>query len=67
MAASELRDVLTAIEEGKGPAAIAALMAIDPVSWQAIEQRLTALVGSDLRELLLGAAADATVARKPID
>jgi hypothetical protein len=51
MAAGELRDVLTALELGQGPTAIAGLMAIDPASWQAIEQRLTAL-GGDLRQLL---------------
>ena len=56
MASGELRDALTAIEEGKGPAAVAALMAIDSESWQAIEHRLTAIVGSDLRTLLLAAA-----------
>ncbi|MEV4925523.1 hypothetical protein [Streptomyces roseoverticillatus] len=53
MASGELRDALTAIEEGKGPAAIAALMAIDPVSWHAIEHRLKAVIGTDLRSLLL--------------
>ncbi|MGW1076548.1 hypothetical protein [Streptomyces sp. NPDC002537] len=62
MASGELRDALTAIKEGKGPAAVAALMAIDPRSWQAIEQRLTALVGSDLRALLFTAAADTDAA-----
>ncbi|MBC2877856.1 MULTISPECIES: hypothetical protein [Streptomyces] len=51
MAAAELRDVLSALERGKGPVAIAALMAIDPESWQAIEHRLAA-VGGDLRALL---------------
>jgi hypothetical protein len=56
MASGELRDALTAIEEGKGPAAIAALMAIDAASWQAIEHRLAVVIGSDLRALLLGAA-----------
>ena len=55
MACGELRDALTAIEEGRTPAAVAALMAIDPVSWQGIEQRLTALVGNDLRALLTAA------------
>ncbi|MEV0527081.1 hypothetical protein AB0I66_26975 [Streptomyces sp. NPDC050439] len=55
MASGELRDALTAVEEGKGPAAIAALMAIDSESWQAIEHRLTAVIGSDLRELLFAA------------
>ncbi|WP_372408724.1 hypothetical protein [Streptomyces luteireticuli] len=58
MAAGELRDAMTAIEEGKGPAAVAALMSIDSASWQAIEQRLAALVGTDLRELLLKVAGD---------
>ncbi|MEV6757297.1 hypothetical protein [Streptomyces sp. NPDC051214] len=55
MASGELRDALTAVEEGKGPAAIAALMAIDSESWRAIEHRLTSVIGSDLRELLLAA------------
>lgn len=53
MACGELRDALTAIEEGKTPAA--ALMAIDPASWHGIEKRLTAMVGNDLRALLLTA------------
>ncbi|GHG60509.1 hypothetical protein [Streptomyces griseocarneus] len=66
MAAGELRDALTAIEEGKGPAAIAALMAIDSASWQAIEQRLTALVGADLRELLLKGAGGGNVAAQAL-
>jgi hypothetical protein len=56
MASGELRDALTAVEEGKGATAIAALMAIDSESWQAIEHRLAAVIGSDLRSLLLGAA-----------
>ncbi|MFE2599966.1 hypothetical protein ACFXCZ_26330 [Streptomyces sp. NPDC059396] len=60
MAASELRDALTAIGEGRGPAAVASLMAIDSASWQAIEQRLTAVVGTDLRAILLSAAGGAT-------
>jgi hypothetical protein len=55
MACGELRDALTAIEEGKTPAAVAALMAIDPASWHGIEKRLTAMVGNDLRTLLLAA------------
>ncbi|MGY1437150.1 hypothetical protein [Streptomyces reniochalinae] len=46
MAAGELRDALAAIERGDRPAAVAALMAIDPDSWQAIEHRLAALGGS---------------------
>ncbi|MFE4174220.1 hypothetical protein ACFRR7_19585 [Streptomyces sp. NPDC056909] len=56
MAAGELRDALKAIGEGRGPAAVASLMAIDSASWQAIEQRLVAVVGNDLRALLLSAA-----------
>ena len=60
MASGELRDALTAIEEGKGPAAVAALMAIDAESWRAIEHRLVAIVGSDLRTLLLAAAERST-------
>jgi hypothetical protein len=51
MALGDLRDALAALEGGQGPTAIAALMAIDPESWQAVEQRLTAL-GGDLRQLL---------------
>ncbi|RLV01339.1 hypothetical protein CTZ27_12620 [Streptomyces griseocarneus] len=62
MASGELRDALTAIERGKGPTAIAALMAIDPTSWAAIDQRLSALIGSDLRTLLLKAAGTAPTA-----
>ncbi|UFQ16878.1 MULTISPECIES: hypothetical protein [Streptomyces] len=56
MASGELRDALTAIEEGKGATAIAALMAIDAESWRAIEHRLVTVIGSDLRELLLAVA-----------
>lgn len=55
MAVSELRDVLTALERGQGPTAIAALLAIDADSWQAIEQRL-GVVGGDLRTVLLATA-----------
>lgn len=55
MAVAELRDVLTALERGQGPTAVAALMSIDPESWQAIEQRLAA-VGGDLRTVLLATA-----------
>ncbi|WP_405583948.1 hypothetical protein [Streptomyces sp. NBC_01190] len=51
MAAGELRDLLTALERGQGPTAIAALMAIDAESWHAIEQRLAA-IGTDLRAAL---------------
>ncbi|WP_143064627.1 hypothetical protein [Streptomyces colonosanans] len=56
MASGELRDALTAIEEGKGSTAIAALMAIDADSWRAIENRLAVIIGSDLRSLLLAIA-----------
>ncbi|MFD0386001.1 hypothetical protein ACFQ2B_37320 [Streptomyces stramineus] len=31
-------------------------MAIDPTSWQAIEHRIAAVIGTDLRTLLLRAA-----------
>ncbi len=58
MAAGELRDALAAIEDGKGPAAIAALMAIDPISWAAIQGRLADVIGADLRELLLKVAGE---------
>ncbi|MEE1756788.1 hypothetical protein [Streptomyces sp. SP18CS02] len=54
MAAAELRDLLSHLEHGKGPAAVAALMAIDPASWEAIEQRLAA-VGGDIHKLLQSA------------
>lgn len=60
MASAELRDALTAIEEGKGAAAVAALMSIDVDSWQAIEGRLVPLLGTGIRALLLGAAQDGT-------
>jgi hypothetical protein len=40
MAAAELRDALTALRLGRPDTALAALMAIDARSWQAIEQRL---------------------------
>ncbi|UUN27672.1 hypothetical protein [Streptomyces sp. FIT100] len=51
MAAGELRTALEATAQGDLPAAAAALMSIDPSSWQAIEHRLTVLGGS-LPELL---------------
>ncbi|RDG36478.1 MULTISPECIES: hypothetical protein [Streptomyces] len=60
MAAAELRDALRALGEGRGPAAIASLMAIDADSWEAVEQRLAAIVGNDLRALLLSAAGGTT-------
>ncbi|MFD8407733.1 hypothetical protein ACFV1G_23940 [Streptomyces anulatus] len=57
MASAELRDALTAIKEGKLSAAVAALTAIDPESWKAIESRLAPAIGMDLRALFLGVAA----------
>ena len=51
MAAGELRDALAAYARGDVPAALDALMSIDPESWQAIEDRLAAL-GGTLPELL---------------
>ncbi|MFI1465627.1 hypothetical protein [Streptomyces wuyuanensis] len=51
MAAGELRTALEATARGDLPTAAAALMSIDPTSWQAIEHRLTVLGGS-LPELL---------------
>jgi hypothetical protein len=60
MAVGELRDVLTALELGRGPTAVAGLMAIDAESWQAIEQRLAA-VGGDLRTVLQAVSVGAPV------
>ncbi|MFJ2632738.1 hypothetical protein ACIO6U_12415 [Streptomyces sp. NPDC087422] len=60
MAVGELRDVLTALELGQGPTAVAGLMAIDAESWQAIEQRLAAL-GGDLRAVLKAVSVGAPV------
>ncbi|MFD3885044.1 hypothetical protein [Streptomyces microflavus] len=57
MASAELRDALTAIEEGKLAAAVAALTAIDSESWKAIESRLGPAIGMDLRSLFLGVSA----------
>jgi hypothetical protein len=59
-AAGELRDALTALQRGNAPHAIAALMAIDAESWEAMEERLSA-VGGDLRELLEAASENAAV------
>jgi hypothetical protein len=60
MAVGELRDVLTALQLGQGPTAVAGLMAIDAESWQAIEQRLAA-VGGDLRAVLQAVSVGAPV------
>ncbi|MGW2186596.1 hypothetical protein [Streptomyces sp. NPDC001719] len=46
MAAGELRTALEAHTRGDLPATIGALMSIDDASWQAIEERLTALGGT---------------------
>ena len=51
MAAADLRDALRAWQSGDIPAAMAALMSIDPDSWNAIETRLNTMGGS-LPELL---------------
>ncbi|MEW2548886.1 hypothetical protein AB0910_24465 [Streptomyces sp. NPDC047002] len=66
MASGDLRDALEAIEEGRGPAAVASLMAIDAVSWQALEERLVALIGTDLRALLLAAASGSGAAEQQL-
>ncbi|QKW07382.1 hypothetical protein HUT18_14290 [Streptomyces sp. NA04227] len=65
MAAAELRDALTAIEEGKAATAVAALLAIDPESWQVIEKRLVAVIGADLRQLLTAAVREPEAAAEP--
>ncbi|WP_165985025.1 hypothetical protein [Streptomyces sp. YIM 98790] len=57
MAAGELRDALTAHRRGDAAAAAAALMAIDAESWQAIQQRMSAL-GGDLPALLAHLGSD---------
>ncbi|NGO14065.1 hypothetical protein G5C60_42365 [Streptomyces sp. HC44] len=51
MAAGDARDALAAAQRGDLPAAVHALMSIDPASWQGIEQRLAAC-GSSLPALL---------------
>ncbi|MFD7443284.1 hypothetical protein [Streptomyces sp. NPDC059909] len=58
MAAGELRTALEATARGDLATAAAALMSIDPASWQAIEHRLTVLGGS-LPELLATVGGDA--------
>lgn len=54
MAVGDLRDAVSALERGEVPTAVAALMAIDNDSWNAMERRV-ATVGGDLRGLLLAA------------
>lgn len=51
MAAGEVRAALDAAARGDAPAAVHALLSIDPASWQAIEHRLNVL-GTTLPELL---------------
>ncbi|MFD8080722.1 hypothetical protein ACFV4F_03370 [Kitasatospora sp. NPDC059722] len=51
LAAVHLREALTAAANGQGPAALAALMHIDPDSWTAIQQR-AAVLGTGLTDLL---------------
>ena len=50
-AAGDLRDAITAHQRGDTAAAIYGLLAIDPQSWQAIQDRLATL-GATLPELL---------------
>ncbi|WP_433572839.1 hypothetical protein [Streptomyces sp. CA-251247] len=58
MAAGELRTALEAQARGDLPTAAAALMSIDPASWQAIEHRLNTL-GGTLPALLTTARGEA--------
>ncbi|MEU7663363.1 hypothetical protein [Streptomyces lincolnensis] len=51
MAAGEVRAALEAAARGDAPAAVHALLSIDPTSWQAIEHRLAAL-GTTLPNLI---------------
>lgn len=51
MAAGNLREALEAHQRGDTPAAVAALMSIDPASWRAITDRLS-ILGGTLPELL---------------
>ncbi|MFF2749504.1 hypothetical protein ACFVVA_28680 [Kitasatospora sp. NPDC058048] len=51
LAAAHLREALQAAADREPATALAALMHIDPDSWQAIEQRLAAL-GTDLLDVL---------------
>ncbi|WP_406343278.1 hypothetical protein [Streptomyces sp. NBC_00648] len=61
MAVSDLRDAVSALERGEVSIAVAALMAIDSDSWDAMERRVAA-VGGDLRGLLVAAGgANATL------
>ncbi|GGV01950.1 hypothetical protein GCM10010495_11470 [Kitasatospora herbaricolor] len=60
LAAVHLREALTAAADGHAPAALAALMHIDPESWQAIETRLSALGTTVLDALALAARTGGT-------
>ncbi|MFG2903949.1 hypothetical protein ACIQOW_07555 [Kitasatospora sp. NPDC091335] len=51
LAATHLREALQAAADREPATALAALMHIDPDSWQAIEHRLAAL-GTDLLDVL---------------
>lgn len=55
LAAVHLREALQAAADGHAPAALAALMHIDPQSWQAIETRLNTL-GTTVIDALAHAA-----------
>ncbi|MER8186509.1 hypothetical protein [Kitasatospora sp. NPDC094015] len=55
LAAVHLRDAMTATANHDGPAALAALMHIDPDSWHAINHRLAQL-GTDILTALTTAA-----------
>ncbi|MCD0482797.1 hypothetical protein LO771_10400 [Streptacidiphilus sp. ASG 303] len=59
LAAAHFKDALRALESGNRPAAVRALLDIDPESWTGIEHRL-ALLGEDLAVLLTLAATDVT-------
>ncbi|WP_405017255.1 hypothetical protein OHV05_09320 [Kitasatospora sp. NBC_00070] len=60
LAAVHLREALTAAANGQAPAALAALMHIDPESWQALEHRLNALGLTVLDSLALAARTGGT-------
>ncbi|KIQ61998.1 hypothetical protein TR51_22585 [Kitasatospora griseola] len=55
LAAAHLRDALTAAATGDPAASLAALMNIDPDSWQAIQHR-TAQLGTSVLDLIAHAA-----------
>ncbi|MDH6705331.1 hypothetical protein P3T27_002041 [Kitasatospora sp. MAA19] len=59
LAATHLREALQAAADHQPTTALAALMHIDPDSWQAIEHRLAAL-GTDLLDVLAHATTGGT-------